>query len=179
MVIIPTVTAQVEVKLILCCSTVAYIVFNRWLFRPILRPARWVCLVLKLLCNDGQNRPGITSLRMLKISGNLQNLLAFASHPVWMTSATDHTVWMMTREWWRQSAFHLQELCTQLSIQAKCCRMWLMQAFLLKFTNRLQQHNAVSYCQSNIVSDFKTVWMCLTVSITLQCGLSAGQYQWL
>ena len=124
MVIIPIVTAQVEVKLILYCSTVAYIVFNIWLFRPILRPGRWVRLVLKLLCNDRQNRPGITSLRMLKISGNLQNLLAFASHAVWMTSATDHTVSMIMREWWRQSALHLQKLHTQLSFQVNVACDW-------------------------------------------------------
>ena len=40
----------------------------------------------------------------------------------------------------------------------------------------LQWSNADSYHQSDIVCDFKTAWRCLTVSITLQCGLSAGNF---
>ena len=52
---------------------------------------------------------------------------------------------------------------------------WMMQSFPLKFTDHLKRSNADRYHQSSIVFDFNTVCMCLTGSITVQCGLSGGK----
>ena len=53
-----------------------------------------------------------------------------------------------------------------------------MQSFPLKITYHLEQSNADSYCQSDIVSHFKTA-VVPTGSITLQCVLSAGKQRFL
>ena len=49
------------------------------------------------------------------------------------------------------------------------------------FTSHLEQSNVDSYCQSNIVSDFKTAqrYMYFTGHTTLQCGFSAGKQKFL
>ena len=47
--------------------------------------------------------------------------------------------------------------------------------FPLKFTDRLKWSDAECCHQSNIVPDFKNARMCLTGSISLHCGLSAGK----
>ena len=57
-------------------------------------------------------------------------------------------------------------------LQLELSTRWL--DFLLKFTNHLQQ-NTDHYHQSDIISDFIFFQMCLTRSIALQCGLSAGK----
>ena len=52
----------------------------------------------------------------------------------------------------------LQELSTCPSVPAKCYGLQLMQSTCipLKFTYLLERSNADSYCQSDIVSDFKS-----------------------
>ena len=49
----------------------------------------------------------------------------------------------------------------------------MTQSFPLKFTDQHKQSNADH--SRDIVSDFSTGHMCLTGSITMQCGLSAGK----
>ena len=50
-----------------------------------------------------------------------------------------------------------------------------MQSFPLKFANYVEQSDADSLCQCDIVSDFKTARRCHTSSTILQRGLSAGE----
>ena len=119
------------------------------------------------------SQPGTHCLRMLnlpRISGNFGN---FCKTCFVTLTSTRHADFSCVTE---LATNHLQELSMHLSIPSKYYGTWLTQSFPLKFTICLEQSNTDSYCQSNIVSDFNTTWRCLTGSITRQCGLSAGKW---
>ena len=72
------------------------------------------------------------------------------------------------------TTLQLQEVPTCLSILDKGYNTrWCHLSF--EFTDRFKQNDADRYRQSDIISDFKPLRMCLTRSIALQCGLSAGK----
>ena len=80
--------------------------------------------------------------------------------------ATNHTLCRR----WRGS-----DEGTQLLVPAKWCGTRLTQSFPLKFTDRFEWSNADCYCWSDIVFELKTACISLRGSITMQCGLSAGE----
>ena len=84
------------------------------------------------------------------------------------------SVWTMTREWQKHSAFRLQKWSMRLSIPAKCYHKWWCN-LSFEVYKCLEQSDADHHRQSDIISDFKSVQMFLARSIALQCGLSAGK----
>ena len=93
-------------------------------------------LIPRLLCVGGKKKPGTHCLRMFSSPrifwefGKICSItLTSMSHVNFSRiKAVCHwprSVWTMTREWWRYSALHLQELFMHWSIPAKRCGTWL------------------------------------------------------
>ena len=89
-------------------------------------------------------------------------------------SATDHAVcrrWRGNDEGNKLLAYKNYPFVSSFQLR-KCYGRWLTQSFSFKTClNEAMQ----SYHQSDIVSDFQTAQICLTGSVTLQCGLSADK----
>ena len=121
------------------------------------------CFVPRLLCVGREKRACYTLFphAQFPLSGNLEILinstnLCEACRPLLCERCLPLTVYTLCGWWWGSDA--------GLSILAKYCSMWLTQSFPLKFTDRLEQSNADSYCQCNTVSEFKPTQKRLTGS---------------
>ena len=62
----------------------------------------------------------------------------------------------------KHSTICLQELFMHLSIAAKDYGTWMTQSYLFKFTDPFEQGDANCWCWSNVCSDLKGAWTCVT-----------------